>query len=176
MFPPALPLILYGIVANVLIDKLFLAVSCPASSRCWRPAPTPHFVGHEAKVERTPFDRKDALPTLWETKWEIGLPVVIIGGLATGLLRVHEASAFTGLYVLFIECFIYREISIRKDLPRIIRESMTLVGAILAILSTAIGFTGYLIQAQVPMQAARRHAGAHHLASSCSCWCSTCSC
>ena len=72
--------------------------------------------------------------------------------MATGLLRVHEASAFTGLYVLLIEAFVYREISLSRDLPRIIRESMTLVGAILAILSTAIGFTGYLIQAQVPMK------------------------
>jgi hypothetical protein len=43
-------------------------------------------------------------------------------------------------------------VSFTRDLPRIIRESMTLVGAILAILATAIGFTAYLIQAQVPMQ------------------------
>jgi len=47
---------------------------------------------------------------------------------------------------------IYKEISLTKDLPRIVRESMTLVGAILAILSTAIGFTSWLIQAQIPMK------------------------
>src|SRR5690606_28242666 len=98
------------------------------------------------------FNFKHAAKTIWVAKWEIMLPVVLIGGMATGKLRVHEASAFTALYVLVIECFVYGEVNFRKDLPRIIRESMTLVGAILAILSTAVGFTSYLIQAQVPMK------------------------
>ena len=56
----------------------------------------------------------------------------------------------TAFYVLVAEVLLYREIALR-DLPRIIRESMTLVGAILAILATAIGFTAFLIQARVPM-------------------------
>ncbi len=151
MFPPALPLILYGIIANVLIDKLFLAGLIPGLLTVFALSTYASLVGTRAKVERVPFELKRAVGALWESKWELGLPVVIIGGMATGLLRVHEASAFTGLYVLLIEAFVYREISLRRDLPRIVRESMTLVGAILAILSTAIGFTGYLIQAQVPM-------------------------
>ena len=152
MFPPALPLILYGIVANVLIDKLFLAGLIPGLLTVFALCAYAGLVGNRAKVQKVPFEAKRALSAIWESKWELGLPIVIIGGMATGLLRVHEASAFTGLYVLLIEAFVYREISLSRDLPRIIRESMTLVGAILAILSTAIGFTGYLIQAQVPMQ------------------------
>ena len=147
-------IILYGIVANVLLDKLFLAGLIPgiltvlALSRLRRLC-----TANKAKIERTPFDAKQARPSRSGiAKWELGLPVVLIGGMATGLLRVHEASAFTALYVLFIEVVIYREISLTKDLPRIVRESMTLVGAILAILSTAIGFTGWLIQAQIPMK------------------------
>jgi C4-dicarboxylate transporter DctM subunit len=152
LFPPALPLILYGIVANVLIDKLFLAGLVPGTLTVLALCAYSAFIGNQAKVQRIPFSIKNAREALWETKWELGLPVVVIGGMATGLLRVHEASAFTGLYVLLVEAFVYREISLTRDLPRIIRESMTLVGAILAILSTAIGFTGFLIQAQVPMQ------------------------
>jgi tripartite ATP-independent transporter DctM subunit len=69
----------------------------------------------------------------------------------SGLLRIHEAAAFTAIYTLIIEVWIYRDVSFRRDLSRIIRESMTLVGAILAILATAIGFTAFLIQARVPM-------------------------
>ncbi|HEY6876600.1 MAG TPA: TRAP transporter large permease, partial [Polyangiales bacterium] len=152
MFPPALPLILYGIVANVLIDKLFLAGLVPGLMTVFALCAYAALVGKKSNVARVPFSMKNARAAIWETKWELGLPIVVVGGLGTGLLRVHEASAFTGLYVLLIEAFIYREISLTRDLPRIIRESMTLVGAILAILSTAIGFTGYLIQAQVPMQ------------------------
>jgi tripartite ATP-independent transporter DctM subunit len=152
LFPPALPLILYGIVANVLIDKLFLAGLIPGTLTVLALCAYSAFIGVKSNVPRIPFSIKNAREAVWEVKWELGLPLVVVGGMATGLLRVHEASAFTGLYVLLIEAFVYREISLTRDLPRIIRESMTLVGAILAILSTAIGFTGYLIQAQVPMQ------------------------
>jgi C4-dicarboxylate transporter DctM subunit len=152
LFPPALPLILYGIIANILLDKLFLAGLIPGILTVVALCAYSSVVGHRANVPRVPFRFKAAREALWEIKWEIGLPVVVVGGLAFGLLRIHEASAFTGLYVLLVEVFVYRELSIRKDLPRIIRESMTLVGAILAILSTAIGFTAYLVQAQVPMR------------------------
>ncbi len=108
--------------------------------------------GAEAKVtpERPPFDPKEAWEALWEVKWEAILPLVLVIGLATGFLRIHEAAAFTALYVLIIEVFVYKDIEIKKDLPRVIRESMTMLGAILAILATALGFTGFLIQARVP--------------------------
>lgn len=152
MFPPAVPLILYGIVANILIDKLFLAGLLPGMLTIVALGVYSGITGKKAGIKRFPFDFKHAMKTVWIAKWELGLPLVLIGGLGAGVLRVHEASAFTALYVLVIECFIYREVDIRKDLPRIIRESMTLVGAILAILSTAIGFTSYMIQAQVPMR------------------------
>lgn len=152
MFPPALPLILYGIVANVLLDKLFLAGFVPGLLTVVALCIYAGVIGQRAKLERVPFELKRALDAIWVAKWELGLPVVVVGGMATGLLRVYEASAFTGLYVLVVESFVYRELSLRRDLPRIMRESMTLVGAILAILSTAIGFTGYLIQAQVPLK------------------------
>ena len=121
LFPLSVPLILYGIVANVLIDKLFLAGLIPGLLTVFALCAYAGLVGHRAKVERVPFEVKQALSAIWECKWELGLPIVIVGGMATGLLRVHEASAFTGLYVLLIEAFVYREISLSRDLPRIIR-------------------------------------------------------
>jgi tripartite ATP-independent transporter DctM subunit len=152
MFPPAVPIILYGIIANVLIDKLFLAGLLPGILTVVALSAYAAYTGKKAAIQRTPFSVGAAVRAVRIASWEILLPVVLIGGMGTGWLRIHEASAFTALYVLVIECFVYREISLRRDLPRIIRESMTLVGAILAILSTAIGFTSYLIQAQVPMR------------------------
>ncbi len=152
MFPPAVPIILYGIIANVLLDKLFMAGLLPGILTVAALSLYSAFAANKAKIARTPFDLKKAWEALWIAKWELTLPVVLIGGMASGWLRIHEASAFTALYVLFIEVAIYKEISVTKDLPRIVRESMTLVGAILAILSTAIGFTSWLIQAQIPMK------------------------
>ena len=92
----------------------------------------------------------------------------------TGILRIHEASAFTAVYVLFIEVFVYRDISIRKDLPRVIVDSMTLVGAILIIMGRGIGFTAWMIQAAIPDKAAEL-AGDADPDASCSSSCSTCS-
>ncbi len=96
--------------------------------------------------------RGETRKALLEGSWEILLPFVLIAGLATGVLRIHEAAALTAGYVLIIEVFVYRDISIARDLPRVIKDSMTMLGAILAILATALGFTGYLIQANVPEQ------------------------
>ena len=151
LFPPSLPIILYGVVAGVLIEKLFLAGILPGLLTLFLLAGYSIFVGKKIKREREPFDLKSATAALWRTKWEVMLPIFLVGGMAT-VLRIHEAAAFTAIYVLIIEVFVYRDISFRKDLPRIIRESMTLVGAILVILAAALGFTEFLGQAEVPQK------------------------
>jgi hypothetical protein len=99
---------------------------------------------------KQPFELKRAWETLWIARWEILIPIVLMAGFLSGILRIHETSVFTALYVLFIETVIYRDIDVRKDLPRVVIESMTLVGAILIIMGCAVGFTGWLIQAEVP--------------------------
>ena len=61
-----------------------------------------------------------------------------------------EAAAVSAFYLLVVEVFIYRDLGLRRDLPRIMRESMILVGGILVILGAALGFTSYLVDAEVP--------------------------
>jgi len=151
LFPPSVPMIIYGVVAGIMIEKLFLAGLIPGIISVAALAIYSSMTGIKHKMPRTRFHRGEALKTLWEAKWEALLPVGLLGGMYSGLLRIHEAAAFTAIYTLIIEVWIYRDVSFRRDLSRIIRESMTLVGAILAILATAIGFTAFLIQARVPM-------------------------
>ncbi len=151
LFPPSVPMIIYGVVAGIMIEKLFLAGLIPGIITVAALALYSSMTGIKHKMPRTSFNRTEALKTFWEAKWEAFLPVALLGGMYSGFLRIHEAAAFTAIYTLVIEVWIYRDVSFRKDLPRIIRESMTLVGAILAILATAIGFTAFLIQARVPM-------------------------
>jgi tripartite ATP-independent transporter DctM subunit len=151
LFPPSVPMIIYGVVAGIMIEKLFLAGLIPGIITVATLAIYSSMTGIKHKMPRTSFNRTEAVKTLWEAKWEALLPVALLGGMYSGLLRIHEAAAFTAIYTLVIEVWIYRDVSFRRDLPRIIRESMTLVGAILAILATAIGFTAFLIQARVPM-------------------------
>jgi len=151
LFPPSVPMIIYGVVAGIMIEKLFLAGLIPGIITVAALAVYSSATGIKNNMSRTKFDAGEALKALWETKWEALLPVALLGGMYSGLLRIHEAAAFTAIYTLVIEVWIYKDVSFRVDLPRIIRESMTLVGAILAILATAIGFTAFLIQARVPM-------------------------
>jgi tripartite ATP-independent transporter DctM subunit len=153
LFPPAVPLILYGIIANLNMNKLLVAGLVPGTLVVIVLSIYGGFVGLKAGFTKTPFALKPALATIWATKWEIPtIPLVLLIGIGSGALRLHEAAVFTSLYVLFIEVVIYRDIDIRKDLPRIVVESMTLVGAILTIMACAVGFTGWLIQAEVPMK------------------------
>ncbi len=152
LFPPSVPIVLFAVVAGIEVEKLFIAGLLPGIITIIALSIYAVWIGVKTDMPRQKFDSKEAFSAMWETKWEILLPIVLIVGLATGALRIHEAAAFTAIYVLVIEVWIYKDVTFSGDLPRIVRESMTLVGAILAILATAVGFTGYLIQDQLPMK------------------------
>lgn len=152
LFPPATPLVMYGLVTNLALDKLMVAGLGPGLLVLFVLCVYAAWIGLRVGFTKTPFVLRDALRTLWAAKWELAIPVVVIGGVGSGTLRMHEASVFTALYALVIEVVVYRDIDIRRDLPRIIVDSMTLVGAILAIMACAVGFTGWMIQAEVPQR------------------------
>lgn len=150
MFPPSVLLIIYGIVAGLVIDKVLLAGIMPGLITTFALMMYLSYVGWKEKIPRQAFNLAEAGRSLWVFKWEAAIPIVLISGFVLGLLRFHEASAFTAIYVLFIEVFVYRDIGIKKDLPRIIVESMTLIGAVFIILIMAVSFTGWMIQGQIP--------------------------
>jgi C4-dicarboxylate transporter DctM subunit len=152
LFPPSLPLILYTVVARVSIDKLFAAGIVPGLLLVT--ALALYSVRHGVKfhVPRTPFVLRDAWAALRKTAWEIPLPVLIIGGIYGGFFTATEAAAVTAFYVLVVEVFVYRDIKFFPDVPRVMRESMLLVGAILMIIGTAMGLTNYLVDEEVPMR------------------------
>lgn len=153
LFPPSLPVILYGIYALTPIDKLFVAgllpgvllVAVVAGWGAWR--------GWSAGAARTPFRASEALAAIWESKWELLLPVIVLVGLFGGFATLVEAAALTVLYAVVVECFIYRDLKILGDLPRIALECATLAGGFLIILGVAFGFTNYMNFAEIPAQA-----------------------
>ena len=152
LFPPSLPIIIYGLVARVDIEQLFIAGIVPGTLLLvvlglWSIKHRP--VGRE----RQAFDAGELWRGIRGAAWELLLPVVVVGGIYGGWTTPGEAAALTAAYVLVMECVIYRELSLWRDVPRVIRDSMALVGAILLILCCAMGVTSYLVDAQVPMQA-----------------------
>lgn len=150
LFPPSVPLILYAIVAGVELTQLFVAGLLPGILTLSVLGAYSFVVGLRNPRAPKKFSAREAGSALWAAKWELMLPLVIVAGLLTGALRIHEAAAFAATYVLVIEVFVYRDIGITTDLPRIVKDSTTMFGAILIILATAIGFTGYLIDARIP--------------------------
>ena len=89
----------------------------------------------------------------WAAKWELLLPVLIIGGIFGGLATLVEAAAVTVLYAFVVESLIFRELKLGRDLTRVVVESATMVGGFMIILGVALGLTNYLLIAQVPMLA-----------------------
>ena len=152
LFPPSLPIILYGFVANISIDKLFLAGIVPGTLLVVLLSLYSVRKGVSAGIPRTTFNWRNAIRALRETAWELPLPFIIIGGIYTGAFTATEAAAVTAFYVLIIEVFVYRDLKLFSDVPKIMRESMLLVGGILVILGTAMGLTNYLIDEQIPMR------------------------
>ena len=153
LFVPSLPVILYGVYAHTRIDELFVGALVPGLLLVFVVAAYSAARGAFAGVARTPFRGREARAALWEAKWELATPLVIIVGMFGGFATLVEASALTVLYALVVEVFVYRDLKLRRDLPRILVETTTLVGGFLIILSAALGFTNYLIHAEVPAYA-----------------------
>ena len=150
IFPPSLPVIIYGYVAAVDITKLYVAGIVPGllglaliAFWCVR-------TGFVANVPRTPFDPRGAARALLVALPEVALPVWLLALILTAVLKVPEAAAITALYVLVVEVLVYRDIHPIRDLPRITKESMVLCGAILIIIGAALGLTNYLVDRSIP--------------------------
>ncbi|HLE33933.1 MAG TPA: TRAP transporter large permease subunit [Bacteroidota bacterium] len=152
LFPPSLPIILYGIIAKVSIDQLFVAGILPGLVLIGFVALYSVRVGIRKHVPRIPFSWSNLRSSARDAIWEIPLPFLIIGGIYSGTFTATEASAVTAFYVFIIVVFVYRDMNLKNDVPRVMKESMILVGAILAILGTAFGLTNYLIDEQVPQR------------------------
>ena len=152
LFPPSLPIILYGIVAGISVDKLFAAGVIPGILLIILLSIYSVYTGIRAGVKRQAFSFREAFGALKEAAWEIPLPIIIIGGIYAGYFTATEASAIMAFYVFVVEVFVLRDVKFFKDLPRITRKSMMLVGAIFVVLGTALGLTNYLIDQQIPMQ------------------------
>lgn len=148
LFPPSLPIILYGLISQVSIDKLFLAGILPGLLMvALLSLYSAFYMKTNVPVIR---EKIPAWQAIKEAGWELPLPFIILGGIYSGMFTAVEAASVTAFYVFIIEVFIYKDISLTKDLPRVIRESMILVGGILVILSAALGLSNYMIDAEIP--------------------------
>jgi C4-dicarboxylate transporter DctM subunit len=153
LFPPSLPLILYGIVAGVPIADLFIGGFLPGALMLGALAAMGVREGLVSKRPRQQFTVREAAASAWVAKWELILPVVIIIALFTGSTTV-QTSALAALYAFVVQRFIHRSLAGLSDVLRVMSHSVALVGGVLIILAVARGFTDGLTFANVPEQLA----------------------
>jgi C4-dicarboxylate transporter DctM subunit len=154
LLPPAIPLILYGIVAQQMnvainIQDLFIAGLIPAFLMILSLWGYGLWSQRHQVIPLIPFNWRTLAKEAKNSKWELGIPFIVLGGLLSGWLVISDIAAITALYVLIIEVFIYKDVTL-KALPRIATEAMKMVGGILLILGVALAFTNLLVDLEMP--------------------------
>jgi len=151
LFPPSLPIILYGLVGKVDIDSLFKAGIVPGVLiivilSLWS------IKNAGARKTRVEFSATRLVQETKNAFLEVLMPIGVLVGIYGGFTTPSEAAAITCFYVFIIEFFIYKDLSLTKDFSRITKDSMSLVGAILLILCCALGLTNWLVDEEIPLQ------------------------
>ena len=153
LFPPSLPLILFGIISETPIDQLFIAGIIPGTILVI--ALGVYGSIHSSKQEKPRQKVNIEAKRFWiefrNSLGEILLPVFLFVSIWGGFIAISEAAALCVIYVFVLTTLVRREIKI-SALPKICIESMVLFGAIFVILASAIAYTNFLIDQEVPNQ------------------------
>lgn len=155
LFPPSLAIILYGMIAEVNIDDLFIAGMVPGLVLILVISAYAIFMGRRGQasaVQEERFSWSGLKSATWDCRYEIPIPFLVLLGIYGGYTSPGETAAALAAYVLIMSCFLYKDLDWRKDLGRVTKESMTLVGAILLILACALGFVNYMIYENIPQR------------------------
>ncbi len=150
LFPMSLPLILYAIIANLAMEDLFIGGLLPGLLMLVMLSAYGVREALKNPMPRPPFVAGEAAAAVWQAKWEIGLPVVVMTVLLGGFATPVEAAAVAALYAFIMQRFIHRDITSTREVVRVTGESVGLVGGVLVILAVAVGLTNYMVNAQVP--------------------------
>jgi tripartite ATP-independent transporter DctM subunit len=150
LLPPSLPILVYALVAGIDFNAAFKAGIIPGVLIMALLAVHAAWVGTKHGVPRSKPSLREMGAALWLLKWELGVPVVILGGLGTHLTSLDESAALTALYTIAIEVFVHKDLSLKKDLPRVAKSSMILAGAIILILSMANALINFVVNERIP--------------------------
>ena len=156
LFPPSLPVILYGVVAQVNIQALFTAALIPGMMLIvilciYAFVHTLFYQRGSAEARITePFSWRKLRSAFFQSAWDWPIVLIIVIGVYGGFVTIAEVSAVVLLYVIVVECLILKEVAMFKQMPGIMVEAAVLSGAIIIILGMALGFTGYLVDEQIP--------------------------
>jgi C4-dicarboxylate transporter DctM subunit len=151
IIPPSIPMVIYGVSTGTSISNMFLAGFLPGIligvvliCYCYFYCKKRGWKGEEQK-----FSWKYALKTLWEGKWALINPVIILGGIYGGFFTPTEAAAIAAVYAFVCGFFIHRELPVKKLIASIANACST-TGTTMVILGCATAFTKILTIEQIP--------------------------
>jgi C4-dicarboxylate transporter, DctM subunit len=153
LFPPSLPVIIYGVVAQVSIKEMFVGGILPGLFMVLVLAGMGTAASVRQKVPRTPFRPKEVLPALRDSILEILLPILVIVFYLKGVMTLVETAAFSVLYAFIVEVIVHRDIKWR-EVPRVFLQSALIMGGVLVILSVAKGLSYYIVDVEFPTRLA----------------------
>ena len=150
LFVPSLPLIMYAVVSGSSVTQVFTAGLVPGVVLIIILSIYSGYVAVKSGILRSKTTVHDVVEAARVAKWELFIPLIIIGGLFAGFVTLGEVATLTVAYVFVIEVFVYRDIPLKRILP-VMTRSITLTGAMLIIMGAAYGLTNYMVDAEVPM-------------------------
>jgi tripartite ATP-independent transporter DctM subunit len=150
LFPTSIPAILYCVYSRTPMPRLFTGAILPELLMVSCVAAVGIYMGLKHGAVRERFVPREAAAAIWKAKWELALPVIMVVGLFGGFGTLTEAAALTAFCAFVVEVFIYRNLKLTRDYREVFIECATIVGGILLIMGVALGFTNYLVYAEVP--------------------------
>jgi len=154
LIPPSIPMVLYALVMNVSVGGMFSAGILPGLLI------GAILIGYSITKARkynwkstTNYTRKEAVKLLISASWGIAMPVIVLGGIYSGVFTPTEAAAVSVIYALFVEIFIYKDMSLKR-LHKVLKDSVILSSALLFIIASAMAFIWLLTRERLPIIAA----------------------
>lgn len=150
IIPPSIPMILFGVVTNTSISELFLAGIVPGILITVCLAATTYQQSRQ-NGRGQPFDFGELVSALKEALWAMLLPVIIVGGILTGVFTPTESAAIALVYALLVSCFIYRSLTL-KTLFGLCITTGRLTGVVMLLLAFASVLAWLLTANMIPQQ------------------------
>lgn len=151
LFPPSLAILVYALVSGLDFTLTFKAGIIPGLLVLGILIVYSVIVGVREKVAREPLKLSALGAAIWSLKWELGVPLIILATMGSGLAGLDESAGLACAYAGFYELGVHRDLKPRADLPRLLHKSMALSGAVILILLMANALMNWVIDRQVPM-------------------------
>lgn len=154
IIPPSIPFILYGVIGEVSIGKLFLAGILPGILIVFSLMIASYFMIKHKKISEDnnkKFNFKELFKALYNAKWALLAPIVILGGIYGSIFTPTEASAIAVMYSLIVGIFIYKELK-WKDIYDSLVETATIVGTVMFLVGLSVTFAYILSLEHIPQK------------------------